>query len=275
MPLVAAGVREHRYPVTGRLGRHQLLDARSLPFVHRHQPHVMLRRTAFEPRIPVLDQGDLIAQGIDTSVLIPGAPLVDSLGSCTANAAVAALSRVVTPESAKAAGLDYSSAGSAEEWAIRQYVRVTAVDQYRGQWPSEDTGSSGLANAKVLRALGLIGGYRHATSAAGLAGLLQADGVMLGMPWYEAWFEPDSGGFIDADPRWESSGVSGGHQVYATGLESVAQDHAGRVVPEKTVVTVRNSWSASWSDQGHFRVRLSTLYGPAVRPQLDAIQLHA
>ena len=43
----------------------------------------------------VLDQSDLLAQGIDTSELVPGAKEVDALGSCTANAFHAHLSTVV------------------------------------------------------------------------------------------------------------------------------------------------------------------------------------
>ena len=43
-----------------------------------------LKTAAHEIPIPVLDQEDLQAQGIDTSQLIPGAPKADALGSCAA-----------------------------------------------------------------------------------------------------------------------------------------------------------------------------------------------
>ncbi|MER6350685.1 hypothetical protein ABT186_02215 [Streptomyces sp. NPDC001634] len=272
---VTDGVLVHRYPMHPRLGRHQRLDGRSLWFIHRHKHSHVLKPTHWEPAIPVLDQEDLEAQGIHTSSLFPGAPEVDALGSCTGNAATAAVSRILNADEARAAGLNYLDAIAAEEWAIGQYAAATRVDDCAGQWPTDDTGSSGLANAQVLKAGGLIGGYRHALDADGLASLLQTDGVMLGMAWYNAFFEPGGpGAFIDADPDWARSGIAGGHEIYATGLEQIVQDHAGRVIPEKTVVTCRNSWSQSWGDAGSFRVHLSTLYGP-LRSSLDAIQIHA
>jgi len=270
---VAHGVRVHRYPVHTALGRHQRLDGRSLPFVHRHDG-ATLKPTHHEPNVPVLDQEDLFAQGIDTSQILPGAARVDALGSCTGNSATAAVSRVLTAAQAKGASLDLTDAVAAEQWAIQQYAYATQVDDCPGSMPSQDTGSSGLANAHILKARGLIGGYRHAVDADGLASLLQADGVMLGVPWFQAWFEPDAHGFIDSGD-WAASGVAGGHEVYATGLETVVQDQAGLVVPDKTIVTVRNSWSASWGDAGNLRVRLSTLYGPILRSAVDAIQIHA
>jgi hypothetical protein len=270
---VAHGVRVHRYPVHTKLGRHQRLDARSLPFVHSHDG-ATLKPTHHEPKVPVLDQEDLLAQGIDTSQIVPGAARVDALGSCTGNSATAAVSRVLTSEQATAAGLDLTDAVAAERWAIQQYAYATQVDDCPGSMPSQDTGSSGLANAHILKARGLIGGYRHALDADGLASLLQTDGVMLGLPWFQAFFEPDTHGFIDSGD-WVASGVAGGHEVYATGLETVVQDQAGLVVPEKTVVTIRNSWSKAFGDAGNFRVRLSTLYGPVLRSAIDAIQIHA
>src|SRR5215469_16330299 len=50
-----------------------------------------LRTVDHEPPLPVFDQEDLIAQGIDTSKIVPGARRVDALGSCTCNAGTVSL----------------------------------------------------------------------------------------------------------------------------------------------------------------------------------------
>jgi hypothetical protein len=258
----SAPVTTHRrYPVNTRLGRHQRLDSRSLWFFHHHDRAQVLKPSQFEPAVPVLDQEDLHAQGIVVSQVVPGAADVDALGSCSGNTATAAVSRILTPAQATAVGLSYTDRVGAERWAIDQYARATQVDAFNGGMPQQDTGSSGLANAQVLKARGLIGGYTHATDASSLASLLQRDGVMLGTTWYNAFFN--------------QSGVAGGHEIYLTGLETVVQDKNGNVVADKTVAIARNSWSNSWGDNGHFRVRLSTLFSAQLRPALDCIQIHA
>ena len=269
---VSDGVRVHRYPLHPLLGRHQRLDGRSLSFIRRHFGRG-LKPTLWEPAVPVLDQSDLDAQGIDTSTLIPGAPKVTQLGSCSGQTATEAVSRILPPKAALAAGLDYTSSLSAEEWAIRQYAAATDVDDCPGEWPSTDTGSSGLANAMVLKRRGLIGGYEHALDGEGFADLLQDDGVMIGMPWMQAFFEPDSSGFIDSSPDWMSSGLAGGHEIYGMGLEKIVLDAIGRVDLDKSVGTARNHWTASWGDNGCFRFRLRTLFGTPLRRGVDLIQI--
>ena len=271
---VSDGIRVHRYPMHPKLGRHQRLDGRSLSFVRRHFGRD-LQPTLWEPAVPVLDQSDLEVQGIDTSTLIPGAPKVAQLGSCTGQTATEAISRLLSPTAALAVGLDYASPVSAEEWAIRQYAAATDVDDCPGQWPSTDTGSSGLANAMVLKRRGLIGGYEHALDGEGFANLLQDDGVMIGMPWLNAFFEPDGSGFIDSDPNWLSSGLAGGHEVYGMGLEKVELDVIGRVDLDKSVAVARNHWTKSWGDNGCFRLRLRTLFASQLRRGVDVIQLKA
>src|ERR1019366_694038 len=77
-----------------------------------------------EPPIPVLDQEDLLAQGIHTSQLIPGAPDVDALGSCTCNPGTASYAERAT---AAGRGLPFatSDAIAAERWAIVLYHNTT------------------------------------------------------------------------------------------------------------------------------------------------------
>lgn len=267
------GVLVRRYDHHPALGRHQVLDARSLKYRQPHRGEA-LRPVAWEPDIPVLDQQNLLEQGILTSRLVPGATDADELGSCTANAAAVALSVLLSPTDLERAGLTLLHPGRDEEWAIRLYAEATRVDEFVPyQWPPADCGSSGLGVAKALQARGLIGSYTHALDADAIAAALQNGPVLLGLPWFNAWFSPGGDGFIDNIPYWRTSGLAGGHEVCAIALEDVAQDHAGRVIPERTVLRLRNSWGPSWGIGGDFFLRLSTYV--ALREQIDAIQLHA
>ncbi|WP_158824641.1 hypothetical protein [Streptomyces sp. NRRL F-5527] len=45
------------------------------------------------------------------------------------------------------------------------------------------------------------------------------------------------------------------------------------MIPERTVLRLRNSWSRGWGHDGDFFLRLSTYV--ALREQIDAIRLHA
>lgn len=259
-----------QYEVTGALGRHLVLDPRSLAYRRRYdgQP---LRATAWEPRIPVLDQQNLVSQGIHLSQTYGLEGDVDALGSCTGNAATALLSVILDKDRAAAAGLDTSDAIAAERFAIDLYAQATTLDQWHDYtWPSQDCGSSGLGIAKALRARGLIDQYGHATTAEELCTLLQTGPVLIGLPWYEAFTQTaDRDGFIDAVPGWMGSALEGGHEVCITALEAVVFD-GGHLMPDHTVLRFRNSWSTSWGDHGDGRLRLSTYL--ALRDQIDVTQ---
>ncbi|MFW3477355.1 hypothetical protein [Streptomyces microflavus] len=194
------------YDPAGHLGRHQALDPRSLAY-RRPYDGQPLRPTAWEPRIPVLDQRNLIAQGILTSASYGLESDVDALASCTGQAATALLSILLTPEQATGAGLHTSSAVAAQHFAIGLYADATAADRWMEHtWPTHDTGSSGLGVAKAMRNRGLIDQYGHATTAEELCTLLQTGPVLLGLPWCSAFTDTsDAHGFIDADPDWATS----------------------------------------------------------------------
>jgi len=219
-----------------RLGRNMWLDARSLAYMIENDVREMgqpLQDQEWERVLVILDQGPL--------------------GSCTGNAGTGALG---TQPFYDAIGKDVLPAAddetAAEDFAVQLYSDATKVDAYPGQYPPDDTGSSGLAICKVLRARASIKGYRWARSAYGLLRLLQRGPVLQGMPWYNAFFHPDAEGYIDADPSWPSSGIAGGHEVEAVAVQLDANDAFS------STITYVNSWGPSWGLEGRFKMRLRT-----------------
>lgn len=257
------------YDTPPHLGRHLVLDPRSLAY-RRPYDGQPLRATEWEPRVPVLDQQNLVAQGIYTSRDYGLDDDVDALSSCTGNAGTALLSILLSKERAAAAGLNTDHAAAAEHFAIGLYADATSRDEWNDwAWPTQDVGSSGLGIAKVMRDRGLIDQYGHATTAEELCALLQTGPVLMGMPWRSAFSEPNSTGFVDADPNWATSSLEGGHEVCVTALESVAWND-GALDPDHTVIRFRNSWSTSWADHGDGRLTMRTVL--TLLDQIDIVQ---
>lgn len=259
-----------QYDVAPQLGRHKVLDPRSLAY-RRPYSGEPIHTVEWAPRVPVLNQQDLLAQGIKTSDMFQGVDDADALGSCTANAATACLSVLLTADACAKTGLDTTDAAAAERWAIGLYADATTADEWLDYtWPSDDCGSSGLGVAKALRRRGLIDQYGHATTAEELCALLQTGPVLMGMPWRSAFFEPASStALLDEIPNWQSSPVAGGHEVLITALESVAEVE-GDFSYEHTVLRVVNSWSRSWGDHGSFRMSLAVYQ--ELRSEVDLVQ---
>ncbi|MGW0948439.1 hypothetical protein ACWD4O_38610 [Streptomyces sp. NPDC002623] len=260
-----------RYDVRPDLGRHLVLDPRSLDY----RPHTTGRRlhpTEWAPKVPVLNQQNLLSQGIHTSRRHPGVGDVDALGSCTGNAATAAVSILHDTATLEAADLITTDPAAAELWAIDLYAEATARDEWHDQtWPAVDCGSSGLGVAKALKDRGLIGSYRHATTAEELCSLLQTGPVLAGLPWYDGWFEPPGRtALLDDAPGWQNSPVVGGHEVCLTAIERLTYAPDGGLDYRHTILRARNSWSSAWGDHGEFRFSLA-LY-QAERSYIDLVQ---
>jgi hypothetical protein len=229
--LVDSGDVYRRFEQTdGRLGRHQWLDSRSVAFMVERDPDAMsghLQDRLWRRVLPIMDQRDL--------------------GACTAYAGTGALG--TEPFFSKAGKAVLSADVNA--YAVTLYGAATRVDAWSGTYPPDDTGSSGLAICKVLKQRGTIKGYRWASSAYGLLQLLQTGPVLLGMPWWTAYFEPDRSGFIDSG-KWQASELAGGHEVEVVGCEIDHKD------VNRSVLTVANSWGTSYGLGGFFKLRLST-----------------
>ena len=260
-----------RYDVQPKLGRHLVLDPRTLAY-RRAYAGEPLKPAEWEPTVPVLDQEDLIAQGIRTSEMFEGVEDVDALGSCTGNAGTELVSTLHDAKTLKDAGLDVTDPVAAEKWAIGLYSDASHRDQWLDQnWPNTDCGSSGLGVAKALRSRGLIDQYGTATSGLELCRDLQHGGLLAGMPWPKAWFEPvGSSALMDDIPDWERSPIAGGHELCITALEQVRQTATGRIDYKHTIIRLRNHWTKSWGDNGSFRMSLAVYQ--KLRKQIDLLQ---
>src|SRR6476646_8972440 len=234
------GLLYHKYeeiPREGtRLGRNLWLDARSLAHMVENSAEEMgrpFKSQSWQRVVTILDQGQL--------------------GSCTGNAGTGALGTQPFYDAVGSSVLPSPNDGAAaEQFAVQLYSDATVIDGYPGDYPPDDTGSSGLAICKVLKSRGLIQGYRWARTPYGFLRLLQNGPVLQGMHWYQAFFTPDPQGFIDSDPNWPSSGVAGGHDIEAVAVEPDTTDAFN------SVITYINSWGSGWGDSGRFRMRLRT-----------------
>jgi hypothetical protein len=94
----------------------------------------------------------------------------------------------------------------------------------------------------------------------------------MGLPWHEAFFEPSGpNALLDDCDGWQDSPVAGGHEVCITALEDVVRDDTGTGLDyARTILRVQNSWSATWADQGCFRMSLDVYR--ALRDQTDLVQ---
>jgi hypothetical protein len=208
------------YVVPGRrLGRHVRHDPRSLRFLVAARRLGTLRSVRHERRIPVLDQGDL--------------------GSCTGNAAEGCVGTGTLFDAIPAdlpARPSPTNADSDEEQARALYSAATALDDYEGEWPPEDTGSDGLSVAKACQRAGLISGYRHATSLEAALTALAAQPVIAGINWYSSFDEPIPSGFISIT---HGAQVRGGHEICLDELNV-----------EDRLIGFTNSWGPFWGAQG-------------------------
>jgi len=211
---------EHRFePADPRLGRHVQHDPRSLAFAHGVLPKSAIKSVDWTRRAPIFDQGNL--------------------GSCTGNAAAG----LVGTDCAARPGLTSVTIDGGvlpvdETLAVKVYSLATTLDEFKGQYPPTDTGSSGLGAAKALVKLGLATAYNHAFSLDALKSALQSGPVMVGTVWLESMFDVDAKtGHVVVDRK---SQVAGGHEYVISAYDASA-----------ATFRIDNSWGESWgADRG-------------------------
>lgn len=195
-----------------------------------------------ERRIPVLDQGHL--------------------GSCTGNAGIGALGTdplyATVPSRLQPLLVAQGAYAFNEDGAVALYSDATRADDYPGSYPPDDTGSSGLAIAKVLKAHDLISGYQHTFSLSDALRALTQYPLMVGTVWYRSMFTPSPEGVLTVDPR---SGVAGGHEYVVDEYDAV-----------RGLVGMTNSWGTSWGIQGRAYMQAEDL-GALLDQQGDVIVL--
>lgn len=206
-----------------RLGRHVQHDPRSLRYAAPVLPRSAIQSKRWTRRAAVWDQGQL--------------------GSCTGNAAAG----WVGTDNSSRMGLVETGGRPVDEAFARDvvYHLATTLDEFPDQWPTVDTGSSGLGAAKALRSLGLCSSYTHAFSLQALETALQSGPVLVGIPWYNSMFTPGPDGVVPVDA---SSGLAGGHELCVDELDL-----------ERGVVGFTNSWGTGWGEGGRGYFRLEDL----------------
>lgn len=249
-----------------KFGRYQVAEPFRFDNEHLHLEGNVYHEVSWRIPIPVLDQEDLHAQGINCGTFIPNGGDPDALGSCTANATMASVSeRYVTSNKAAPLGLS-GNAVNDEKCAIKFYHACTdQTGEPSQEWPPTDCGSTGLYCCQELIRQAVIKDYKTATGALAALSLLQNGTVIEGTPWFYAWMTPDSQGYVDGDGSYDAlmaaveSGVAGGHETCIHAAPQVAQASNGSVNLASTVFRVRNSWSKTWGLDGDFLLHASTL----------------
>jgi hypothetical protein len=198
----ASGVKRRRHHQHDRrLGRHVAHDPRSFAFPARG---LEVRTVMHQRLVPIFDQGQL--------------------GSCTGNAAAGCMSTAPFGQQLS------------ERDAVDIYCEATRLDDVYGTYPPDDTGSSGLAVMKVLKARGLVAGYGHGFGLKSVLRALQHGPGIVGITWKLDCMRPDAEGVV----RWR--GIDrGGHEVEVVGCDA-----------ERELVWFANSWGEGWGKGGYF-----------------------
>lgn len=161
-------------------------------------------------------------------------PFSQEIGSCTGNGALGALG--TDPFFATLPDLPFTE----EEATDVIYSLATRLDEFVGQYPPTDTGSSGLGAAKACLQLGLISGYEHAFSLDDVVTGLQTRPGITGVRWYSGMDSPDDDGFVKPTGR-----VRGGHEFEVSEV-SLEEEYFG----------FWNSWG-DWAKGGRFYMRFA------------------
>lgn len=203
----------------GALGRHVEHDPRSRAFAITHAPAQLVVAEHIRHG-KILDQG--------------------TIGSCTGNAMTGA---VMTGP------LFRKNHKYGETMAVRLYKRATVLDGFPGEYPPDDTGSSGLAVCKAALERGFIRGYETAFGIEQALAGLQMSPIITGVDWYS--------GFDAVNERTGlvklSGAARGGHEFLVRGFDPGGQTKWGKMITDtEQLVLCDNSWSKAWGKRGSF-----------------------
>lgn len=217
--IVTRRIEEHPSASGGRLGRHVEHDERSrayalsedlLPGTYTSASHTV--------NAPVLDQADVGAcTGFGTEACVSADPFYAAIPTTVATRPTGDV-----------------DTDNRQGYAL--YSAATRLDNIKGSWKPDDTGSTGLAAAKAAEKAGLISGYQHALSLDAALKALGVVAVITGAHWYEGFDKPDSKGRVKI-----SGDIRGGHEFCVYGID----------VPNR-LVWARNSWGPDWGLNGCF-----------------------
>lgn len=153
-----------------------------------------------------------------------GAPFDQGdLGSCTGNA----MAGVLMTEPLWIPGRNLTEAD-----AVKLYKAATKLDNIPGNYPPNDTGSTGLAVMKAAVNAKYIVGYAHSFSLEQLLGSLSLKPGILGVNWYSSFDSPKPDGECPLTPGAKKRG---GHEVQLFGIDV-----------KKERVWCYNSWGPTW-----------------------------
>ncbi|MEN3309603.1 MAG: hypothetical protein V7603_5805 [Micromonosporaceae bacterium] len=213
-----------------RLGRNIDHDERSKAFPAMVAP---LRTARHDRRCAPYDQGEV--------------------GSCTGNAIAGALMTEPFFQQGRELG---------EKDAVELYSEATRLDRFPGVYPPDDTGSSGLAVAKVAKREGHISSYRHAFGLQQALGALVVGPVITGVKWYSSFDHAQSTGELRIE---DGAFVRGGHEFEVNGID--VENHR---------VWCVQSWGPVWGGLGDGTFWLSwETWDSLLQDQGDVVQLHA
>lgn len=205
-------------PATRRFGRHIHHDPRSRRYPYRSAP-TAIKAVRHLRHAPIWDQGQT--------------------GSCTGQAALGCLTT----------GPFYPTVAAqtrfplTEHGAIAVYSAATRLDNINGEYPPDDTGSSGLAAAKALKAAGLISGYQHTFTLADALTALQAVPLICGTVWRANMGDPSPEGLVSVEGR-----ELGGHEYVIDEYD-----------PVRGWVGCTNSWGVTFGLAGRFYIQAEDL----------------
>lgn len=123
-----------------------------------------------------------------------------------------------------------------ESLAVDVYREATKVDKFPGQYPDRDTGTDGMAVARIAKRLGLVAGYMYRNSLDDTLSALSRGPVMFGGPWYSTFDTPDLSGRVTLGAT-----ASYGHGYVLDEL-----------CVESELVGCTNSWGPEWGLEGRF-----------------------